>query len=97
MMLSIKRNIHHKTKLKNKKFIVKGVIIMESTDMNNYVTREQCESHREELEKKILDVSMKVVELETTLKSLVSTNKLILGSLITGMVTIVITLLTRGI
>lgn len=65
--------------------------------MNKYVTHEQCGAHREELEKKILDVSMKVVELETTLKSLVGINRLILGSLVTGMVTIVITLLTRGI
>lgn len=70
---------------------------MTHQEHDNYVTHSQCEVHREELEKKMLNVSMKVVELETTLKSLVSISRLILGSLITGTVTIVITLLTRGI
>ena len=70
---------------------------MTHQEQDNYVTHSQCEEHREELEKKMLNVSMKVVELETTLKSLVSISRLILGSLITGTVTIVITLLTRGI
>ena len=70
---------------------------MTHQEHDNYVTHSQCEVYREELEKKILDVSIKVVELDTTLKSLVSISRLILGSLITGTVTIVITLLTRGI
>lgn len=70
---------------------------MTHQEHDNYVTHSQCEVYREELEKKMLNVSMKVVELETTLKSLVSISRLILGSLITGTVTIVITLLTRGI
>lgn len=70
---------------------------MTHQEHDNYVTHSQCEVYREELDKKMLNVSMKVVELETTLKSLVSISRLILGSLITGTVTIVITLLTRGI
>ena len=76
--------------------IIKEMIIIQPAQ-DKYVTHSQCAEHREELEKKILDVSIKVVELDTTLKSLVSISRLILGSLITGTVTIVITLLTRGI
>ena len=62
----------------------------------NYVTHSQCEEHRDALEKKILENSLKLVELETTLKALVNTNRMILASVVGGIITIVITLLTRG-
>lgn len=65
--------------------------------MSDFVTHAECENYRDEIEKKLMDNSMKIVELEATLKSLVNTNRMILTSVIGGIASILVVLLTRGI
>lgn len=65
--------------------------------MSEYVKHSECENYREEIEKKLMENSLKIVELDSSLKSLVRTNNLILGAVISGMVSIIVILLTRGI
>ena len=67
------------------------VIIME------YVTHKECEENRKQIEEKMMEQSLKFVELESNLKHMQSTLNLILGALVSGIGSIIVILLTRGI
>ena len=62
-----------------------------------YVTCDTCEAHREEINKRLHQGDVRFERLETKLDTLIATNKLIAGSIIGGVVTIIVTLLMRGI
>lgn len=62
-----------------------------------YVTCETCEAHRGEINKRLHQGDVRFERLETKLDTLIATNKLIAGSIIGGVVTIIVTLLMRGI
>lgn len=62
-----------------------------------YVTCETCASHREEINERLNHGDVRFERLETKLDTLISTNRLIAGSVIGGVVTIIATLLLRGI
>ena len=62
-----------------------------------YVTCETCAVHREEINDRLNHGEVRFERLETKLDTLISTNRLIAGSVIGGVVTIIATLLLRGI
>ena len=62
----------------------------------NYVTQDECKEYRKECAEKIMNHEIRIVTLETTLEQLVSTCKMIAGSVIAGFITIAVILLTRG-
>lgn len=62
-----------------------------------YVTCEICASHRGEITERLNHGDVRFERLETKLDTLISTNRLIAGSVIGGVVTIIATLLLRGI
>ena len=62
-----------------------------------YVTRKECEENRKQIEDKMMEQSLKFVELESNLKHMQSTLNLILGALVSGIGSIIVILLTRGI
>lgn len=64
--------------------------------MEEFVTHNQCEEFRKAIDKRLLDGSVKFAELETNMKSVKTTLNLILGTLFTGLGSIVVILLTRG-
>lgn len=68
-----------------------GVIKME------YVTHKECEDNRKQIEDKLMEQSLKFVELEANLKHMQATLNLILGALVSGIGSIIVILLTRGI
>lgn len=61
-----------------------------------YVTKTEYEQNRREVEKRLEEGSVKFAELETTLKSVKSTLNVILGALVSGIGSILVILLTRG-
>ncbi len=61
-----------------------------------YVTCESCEAHRGEITERLNRGDVRFERLETKLDTLISTNRLIAGSLIGGIATIIVTLLLRG-
>lgn len=63
----------------------------------DYVTCETCESHREKIDERLRRGDVRFERLETKLDTLISTNRLIAGSVIGGVATIIVTLLLRGI
>lgn len=62
-----------------------------------YVTHKECEENRKQIEEKMMEQSLKFVELESNLKHMQSTLNLILGALVSGIGSIIVILLTRGI
>ena len=62
-----------------------------------YVTCETCANHREEIGERLNQGNVRFERLETKLDTLISTNRLVAGSVIGGVVTIIATLLLRGI
>ncbi len=65
--------------------------------MSEYVTQKECEEYREKIETKLMDQSIKYVELESSIKHMQATLNLILGALVSGVGSIIVILLTRGI
>lgn len=65
--------------------------------MAEFVTQKECEEYREKIEGKIMEQSLKFVELESNLKHMQATLNLILGALVSGVGSIIVILLTRGI
>lgn len=65
--------------------------------MSEYVTQRECEEYREKIEDKIMEQSLKYVELESNLKHMQATLNMILGALVSGIGSIIVILLTRGI
>lgn len=61
-----------------------------------YVTCENCEAHRGDITERLNRGDVRFERLETKLDTLISTNRLIAGSLIGGIATIIVTLLLRG-
>ncbi len=61
-----------------------------------YVTCEACESMREKINKRLNQSDVRAERLETKLDTLIATNRLIAGSVIGGIATIIVTLLLRG-
>lgn len=69
---------------------------MKSGDtMDNYVTHIECEKYRDRMEREITDNSMKIVEINASLKSLVNTVRAILGVVSSGVVAIIVELLLK--
>ena len=62
-----------------------------------YVTCDVCESMREKINKRLNQGDIRFERLETKLDTLIATNRLIAGSVIGGVATIIVTLLLRGI
>ncbi|MBQ8004197.1 MAG: hypothetical protein IJ299_03805 [Oscillospiraceae bacterium] len=62
-----------------------------------YVTCETCEIHRDKINERLNQGDVRFERLETKLDTLISTNRLIAGSVIGGVITIIATLLLRGI
>ncbi|MBQ9986064.1 MAG: hypothetical protein IJP38_07125 [Oscillospiraceae bacterium] len=62
-----------------------------------YVTCETCAVHREKIDERLNQGDVRFERLETKLDTLISTNRLIAGSIIGGVVTIIVTLLLKGI
>ncbi len=62
-----------------------------------YVTCDACESIREKINERLNHGDVRFERLETKLDTLIVTNRLIAGSIIGGVVTIIVTLLLRGI
>jgi predicted house-cleaning noncanonical NTP pyrophosphatase (MazG superfamily) len=65
--------------------------------MSEYVTQKECEEYREKIEDKLMEQALKFVELESNLKHMQATLNLILGALVSGVGSIIVILLTRGI
>lgn len=63
--------------------------------MDNFVTHLECENYRDKMEKEIKDNSIDIVEIKTTLKSLVNTVRAILGVVSSGVVAIIVELLLK--
>ena len=61
-----------------------------------YVTCETCEELRGKINDRLNQGDVRFERLETKLDTLISTNRLIAGSVIGGVSTIIITLLMRG-
>ncbi len=62
-----------------------------------YVTCDACESMRGKINDRLNRGDVRFERLETKLDTLIVTNRLIAGSIIGGVVTIIVTLLLRGI
>ncbi|MBQ8004452.1 MAG: hypothetical protein IJ299_05100 [Oscillospiraceae bacterium] len=62
-----------------------------------YVTCETCANHREEIHERLNQGNVRFERLETKLDTLIYTNRLIAGAVIGGVVTMIATLLLRGI
>ena len=61
-----------------------------------YVTCEACENIREKINSRLNRGDVRFEKLETQLDTLIATNRLIAGSIIGGVATIIVTLLLRG-
>lgn len=61
-----------------------------------FVTEEKCEERRKEYCQKLADHETRLAIMESTLEQLTSVSKLILGAVCSGMVSIIVILLTRG-
>lgn len=73
-----------------------------------YVTRDYCEKHMDEIEEKlnngvhnleerIAETAVKFAALEENVKSIKNTMNVILGAVVSGMGSIIVILLTKGI
>ena len=80
-----------------------GVVILPQKDEvkrgaeMEYVTCDACEIHRGKIAERLNRGDVRFERLETKIDTLISTNRLIAGSVIGGVVTIIATLLLRGI
>ncbi len=63
----------------------------------DYISQDMCEKHRVRINDRLNRGEVRFERLETKLDTLIMTNKLIAGSVIGGIVTIVVTLIMRGI
>ena len=64
---------------------------------SGFVTEEKCEERRKEYGQKLVDHETRLAIIESSLEQLTSVSKLILGAVCSGMVSIIVILLTRGI
>ncbi len=62
-----------------------------------YISHDMCEKYRVGINDRLNRGDVRFERLETKLDTLIMTNKLIAGSVIGGIATIVVTLLLRGI
>jgi chaperonin cofactor prefoldin len=65
--------------------------------MTEYVVKKDYESFKEKIESKIEDSEIKYATLETSIKHMQNTLNVILGALVSGVGSIIVILLTRGI
>lgn len=65
-------------------------------ETNTFVTKTECEEYRRITDERLLQGSIEFAEIKTELKSLVSTCRLIAGAAISGIITVITILLTRG-
>ena len=65
--------------------------------MTEYVLKKDYESFKEKMNNKIEESEIKYVTLEANLKHMQSTLNVILGALVSGVGSIIVILLTRGI
>ncbi len=59
------------------------------------VTKEQCELHRQEINRRLSEGSVRFARIETRLDSLLQICRLIGGGVLTGIVSIIVILLTK--
>ena len=64
---------------------------------SGFVTEEKYEERRKEYGQKLADHETRLAIIESSLEQLTSVSKLILGAVCSGMVSIIVILLTRGI
>ena len=62
-----------------------------------YISQDVCARHRGRIDDRLNRSDVRFERLETKLDTLITTNKLIAGSVIGGIATIIVTLLMRGI
>lgn len=65
--------------------------------MTEYVMKKDFDSYKESTENKIVDIELKQVSIEANLKHMQNTLNVILGALVSGVGSIIVILLTRGI
>lgn len=65
--------------------------------MTEYVLKKEYDSFKEKINEKIEESEIKYVTLETNLKHMQNTLNVILGALVSGVGSIIVILLTRGI
>lgn len=65
--------------------------------MNEYVLKKDFEDFKEKINNKIEDAEIRYATLETNLKHIQNTLNVILGALVSGVGSIIVILLTRGI
>jgi len=65
--------------------------------MTEYVLKKDFDSYKESTENKIVDIELKQVSIEANLKHMQNTLNVILGALVSGVGSIIVILLTRGI
>ncbi|HAV89754.1 MAG TPA: hypothetical protein DCW44_00530 [Eubacterium sp.] len=65
--------------------------------MTEYVLKKDFDSYKESTENKIVDIELKQVSIEANLKHMQNTLNVILGALVSGIGSIIVILLTRGI
>ena len=65
--------------------------------MTEYVMKKDFDSYKESTENKIVDIEFKQVSIEANLKHMQNTLNVILGALVSGVGSIIVILLTRGI
>lgn len=65
--------------------------------MTEYVVKSDFENFKEKMESKIEDSEIKYATLDTSLKHMQNTLNVILGALVSGVGSIIVILLTRGI
>ena len=65
--------------------------------MTEYVVKKDYEAFKEKIESKIEDSEIKYATLETSIKHMQNTLNVILGALVSGVGSIIVILLTRGI
>ena len=65
--------------------------------MTEYILKKDFDSYKESTENKIVDIELKQVSIEANLKHMQNTLNVILGALVSGIGSIIVILLTRGI
>ncbi|WP_288887454.1 hypothetical protein [uncultured Eubacterium sp.] len=65
--------------------------------MTEYILKKDFDSYKESTENKIVDIELKQVSIEANLKHMQNTLNVILGALVSGVGSIIVILLTRGI
>lgn len=65
--------------------------------MTEYVMKKDFDSYKECTENKIVDIELKQVSIDANLKHMQNTLNVILGALVSGVGSIIVILITRGI